>query len=114
MTDRELWELAAKAASMDERFKGEGTTIRPNRVWDPLTNDRDAFRLAVELGIRIEYMGKEYCHISVDVTVGPADDSGFCEIDAVDIYEHFPHGCPYAATRRAITRAAAEIGRSMP
>jgi len=53
--------------------------------WNPLEDDGDALRLAVKL--------KLWSHSGMGAF-----------LDDVD---------PYAATRRAITRAAAEIGRSM-
>ena len=97
-TDRELLELAAKAAGIEVnddmrelwQFKGSS-------AWNPLTDDGDALRLAVKLGLMIDYATK------TEVGVG----NGFG-----DFYEKSGTD-PYAATRRAIVRAAAEIGRSM-
>ena len=95
MTDRELLELAAKAAGMDTF--GFAGACRP---WNPLTDDGDALRLAVKLGLRME-LDNEWRRSHVQQIpngewfTGPHNDD------------------PYAATRRAIVRAAAEIGRSM-
>ncbi len=91
MTDRELLENAAKAV-------GGGawhplTHDTPNGRWNPLTDDGDALRLAVKLGIVID-VGSVAAHAYKD---GP----GVVEIYGSD---------PYAATRRAIVRAAAAIG----
>lgn len=110
MTDRELLELAAKAAgygdvwSLDEHpdvtYIGpryDGGTVR-YRVWNPLTDDGDALRLAVKLLFEID-MGRG--------SVAVRHSSG------IKVLEAFNHD-PYAATRRAIVRAAAEIGRGMP
>ena len=122
MTDKELLELAAKAAGIiedlrggrdDERlglvietkkkFSGDDYHFFPSRYWNPLTSDGDALRLAVKLHINIEVW-------NVDNLV------------RANIYIlHRGHGCfeehyttdPYAATRRAIVRAAAEIGKEM-
>ena len=96
MTDRELLELAAKAAGVEWDVLYDGPRI-PARIgkWNPLTDDGDALRLAVKLGIHLCF-GANYV-IANDVqnpTVNNAND-------------------PYAATRRAIVRAAAEIGKGM-
>ena len=105
MTDRELLELAAKAAGL-EPFKAWGMTFvmgdgsPAKREWNPLTDDGDALRLAVNLGIRLEPMAG-YC---VAYT-GSVCATQFSEIVDDD---------PYAAARRAIVRAAAGIGQSLP
>lgn len=87
MTDKELLELAAKAAGI---APGEdGVYLRDNGwVWAPLDADGDAFRLAVKLGI----------------FAGPSDFFLYWSVEqfGADLY---------AATRRAIVRAAAEIGK---
>lgn len=113
--DRQLLELAAKAVGMElEWFDGmnEDTydqAIHNGDVWDPLNDDGDAFRLAVTLGLRID----------ASFRTGPNDTNGvgvwtpgdqefyppFWQIGAKD---------PFAATRGAIVRAAAEIGKAMP
>jgi hypothetical protein len=116
MTDRELLEAAAKAcgidgaygvASDDYYYDGnvEGIlTILPDGqsyVWNPLTDDGDALRLAVnlqKLGVELR-LGRT--NFLVGVGIGPY----WCE-EVTD-----PD--PYAATRRAIVRAAAEIGKEM-
>jgi hypothetical protein len=60
MTDRELLEKAAKAAGYTivmsvyqpgHLFLREGD--HENRLWNPLTDDGDALRLAVKLGITV-------------------------------------------------------------
>lgn len=101
MTDRELLELAAKAAGIEIKYNYLGTQDA-RCAWYPLDDDGDALRLAVKLGIAVQ------CHLH--------DGEGYAlagagEIpNAVDIR---PNDDPYAATRRAIVRAAAEIGRAM-
>lgn len=101
--DRELLELAAKAAGIQYTISENGafliapyTNPLAKVSWNPLTDDGDAFRLAVKL------------RMSVKNT----------EIRASVIVEHGwvvttePHNNdPLAATRRAIVRAAAEIGK---
>ena len=105
MTDRELLELAAKAAGLDvsfdatqwDRFWVNGG----GGFWNPLTDDGDALRLAVKLAIDFK--------IRNEVTWWERQES-----DEVVYWHHEPHNNdPYAATRRAIVRAAAEIGRQM-
>lgn len=61
MNDRELLEAAATAVGMSEMLTwtpGATAWLRVNptlsRPWNPLTDDGDALRLAVKLGIRIE------------------------------------------------------------
>ena len=56
MTDRELLELAAKAAGIKTSLHKETDSlwIDGPRVWNPLTDDGDALRLAVKLGFLIE------------------------------------------------------------
>jgi hypothetical protein len=98
MADRELLELAAKAAGYkfsDLEFQGEhGLQLLGNpgqQNWNPLTDDGDALRLAVYLNLLPHIAGIIRAH----------DARG--ELS----------GCMYADVRRAIVRAAAEIGRAM-
>lgn len=93
MTDRELLELASKACGLEEAKM----RIEFNQ-WNPLTDDGDALRLAVKVGVSF-WQGS-------DVAVADHDALG------PKMREDY-NGDPYAATRRAITRAAAEIGRNM-
>jgi len=112
MTDRELLELAAKAAGMKlDKWKWYNT-LTPKFVlmvndeptsnwWNPLTDDGDALRLAVKLKMGIS--------IPVHRTI-KADVITFlnCNVSAREEGDD-----PYAATRRAIVRAAAEIGKEL-
>jgi hypothetical protein len=128
MTDKELLELAAKAIGHKLYWTGEegygysflyfgpdistwtpfsghdkfelGTT----RTWNPLTDDGDALRLAAELGLNI------YIDRWVDCETNAWKDTDMTPV--VDVTEKH-HGDIYAATRRAIVRAAAEIGKGM-
>lgn len=97
--DRELLELAAKAAGYEiEEWNACGFAwTKEQEWWNPLTDDGDALRLAVKLGLSIR----------VDRRSGFSWIKGFGGAVPHDVD-------PYAATRRAIVRAAAEIGRNMP
>jgi hypothetical protein len=110
MTDKELLELAAKAAEYDvkphgnSRYSPDLLFTLKGKNWNPLTDDGDALRLAMKLQIDIEWWDGEvwaYRHAS-------ADDECFTAIEAAD---HDPKIIG-TTTRRAITRAAAEIGKT--
>ena len=99
MTDRELLEFAAKAAGVELEWQAAGWAhcLDTGCEWNPLTDDGDALRLTVKLGLAVSV---EYQVGSTSVLWGPP--TGHVRED---------HGTdPYAATRRAIVRAAAEIG----
>ena len=108
MTDREMLELAAKAAgvdacwprSLEEWQKDITEPYVDNKPWNPLTDDGDALRLAVKLDI---YLRFEWYPSKQIVTA--CGDGFWIEEIVSDSKE--------AATRRAIVRAAAEIGRKM-
>ena len=115
MNDRELLELAAKAAGYGELIfrDGAGDDGYDNGIWtytwrrdeskklidwNPLTNDGDALRLAVKLGIGTEvWKGQAWAW----------KDGAKNEPIAIEELGDDP----YVATRRAIVCAAAEIGR---
>lgn len=117
MEDRELLELASKAAGAKMTDYSDGSTdhwiIEHTRSrwlsWSPLTDDGDALRLAVslQLSIRNEHVsaGSAYCTDSSDKDY-PVVDSGDSEDHVIS--------SDYAATRRAIVLAAAEIGKLIP
>ncbi len=107
MTDRELLELAAKAAGVSAYWgHASGQMILEGMVggheypepvcWNPLVDDGDALRLAVKMGLVID-----------------------CSRPSAGLpyQQHaiwFDELCDNATlTRRAIVRAAAEIGKSM-
>ena len=103
MNDRELLELAAKAAGIELASKpfihahqSDGALRSDGVYWNPLTDDGDALRLAVKLKLCLLWQHDYLMAYSGDVAERERDLSD-----------------PYAATRRAIVRAAAEIGRSM-
>ncbi|HCE7246087.1 TPA: hypothetical protein NHR53_006136 [Pseudomonas aeruginosa] len=128
MNDRELLELAARAAGIPDALyldcvaqdmyhprDGEAgievnhrdtrwSCLAIDGVWNPLTDDGDALRLAVQLDITIgpehpDVVGKSLCRASWNnrnMSLG-----------------EFGDGDKPSAYRRAIVRAAAEIGKSM-
>lgn len=106
--DRELLELAAKAAGIPytkphpDYDGSDGLEIGSNPMrtqnWNPLADDGDALRLAVKL------------RMFLDVTpVGTG-----AQAPGVRFFSQENAGDTYAASRRAIVRAAAEIGKAMP
>jgi hypothetical protein len=117
VSDRELLELAARAAGLrvaywhddwaerDSEYRYgtaivEGSDGKRQQHWNPLADDGDALRLAVkiELQLRLRHSENE---VSVYGSPEGRIDEGV-------------RGDPDAATRRAIVRAAAEIGKAMP
>lgn len=121
-TDRELLELAAKAAGViddatdqSEAYglhRGEDWVFYTTdsdgwREWSPLTDDGDALRLAVKLNLSIitswGFDGKPSG--SVGAMLGSPEDLRLTNTKHGDD--------PCAAWRRAIVRAAAEIGANM-
>ena len=103
MTDRELLERASKAAGIKlmKQFviADKVAKTEDGNLWAPLIDDGDALRLAVKL------------HFEISVDCISTSISGICDSDKDFVLER--HGDdPYAATRRAIVRAAAEIGKS--
>lgn len=104
MNDRELLELAAKAAGIDLAWmSGIGPMdFDTGHNWNPLTDDGDALRLAVKLNIPI-WECAQYNRAMAEVRYGAASGE-YWEPVGDD---------PCAATRRAVVRAAAEIGRAI-
>lgn len=111
MVDQELLELAAKAVGLDyhiDHLDGAPKIVANGHVWNPLVDDGTALRLAVKLGIERIFV----------LRMGP---NGVCvdgakELATPPTYEGKVWRVvfdQYAATRRAIVRAAAEIGRNM-
>jgi len=113
MTDRELLELAAKAAEIalvwcdkidsgicyehisDHPRPHWGHAEYPHQEWNPLTDDGDAFRLAIKLDMR--------------VSVNQVDWAGNAYVGAL-VFDEKNGPDAYTATRRAIVMAAAHIG----
>lgn len=117
MTDRELLELAAKAAGIKGEFVRNKAYVHQGMPtgfeWNPLTDDGDAFRLAVKLRLDIYNYGPG--------APGPREELTY--VDAIN-YKGSLYGMAsedirdeagaLTATRLAIVRAAAEIGKAMP
>jgi hypothetical protein len=97
MNDRELLELAAKAAGVTIKYNYLGTQDA-RCPWNPLEDDGDALRLAVMLNLTVYHWPNEVCVCDEKGTVN--EDLARC-------------GDLYAATRRAIVLASAEIGKGM-
>jgi hypothetical protein len=112
MDDKSLLEMAAKAAGMTGwKFTGTSmakmldpsnpeTTGSVGRNWSPLTDDGDALRLAVRLGMGIDVLhgsgiSLAYVHGKTQARVTHGGDAD-------------------SATRRAIVRAAAKIVGELP
>jgi len=109
VSDRELLELAAKAAGFRIRgWIGEKFYVinGPNPAehydpfpWNPLEDGGQALRLAVKM------------HFEIDIGIMSTEISGILDSQkgiAVELHQ----GDSCAATRRAIVRAAAEIART--
>lgn len=115
MNDRELLEMAAKAAGISAQYSnnvGDFSIGEPysqgERRWNPLENDGDALRLAVKLYLDIcFYRGFEEVIVQGEGTPDTPTSLG----EVIEVREPFGEDIP-AAVRRAIVRAAAEIGRS--
>jgi len=106
MSDRELLELAAKAAGYALTDGSQGyRTFRCNGgvEWNPLDDDGDAFRLGVRLGLMVDCF--ECANDSVEASFDDGDFSAYCTEPVGEDKA--------AATRRAIVRVAAEIGKAM-
>ena len=97
MTDRELLELAAKAAGYDVTWLKNSQFIHgSDDWWDPLTDDGDALRLAVKL------------HMQVSITTES------CRAETLPVLGvRVNDNDEFAATRRAIVMAAANAAVDM-
>lgn len=111
-TDRELLELAAKAAGVtlcvfgptgSEKY-GDSDGFGRHVPWNPLTDDGDALRLAVKLKIDINHDVK----LGIEIVYAAARGTLWSQAS-----EEKSGADPCVFTRRAIVRAAAEIGRAM-
>lgn len=114
LADQQLLELAAKANGYqvkgwvrDRMVFFNPITGSAEETWNPLADDGDALRLAVRLRLSV---------IQQRTFAGPTPVSaaaGFCR-DDFDLTSTPYNGDPFAATRRAIVCAAAEIGKLQP
>lgn len=111
MTDKELLELAAKAAGIEitphpnSKLSKVLHFLANGKNWNPLTDDGDALRLAVKLGMVL------------DTDWNGGSNAGNSKVDFDEPEYAYQEGSgrydPYAATRRAVVRAAAEIGKKL-
>ena len=113
MNDRELLEFAAKAAGYphtkwDEHgwfyvCGLEGDWLGPSdfELWNPLKDDGDALRLALQLDI-VVWEFSQYDRAMVEVRYGAARGEYWGK-----------GGDRFEDTRRVIVHAAAEIGKAM-
>lgn len=116
MTDSEMLEMAAKAAGFtnlnycpawecmaEPDIDKQGGYFKWETYWNPLKYDSDALRLAVQLNIDLEWRADgrvaAYQH---------ANTNRYCFTAFESSRENRAEN-----TRRAIVRAAAEIGRRM-
>lgn len=101
MTDSELLEAAAKAAGIPNTGEMYALGLKlldgPHNYWNPFAVDGDALRLAVKLGIVVEYRR--------DVAAAFA----YHYARALQITQNNIGLDPNATTRRAIVRAAAAM-----
>ena len=128
-TDKELLELAAKVAGV--RYDAEASKPHPKsgawfglwlvfddepseyarRYWNPLTDDGDALRLVLTLGLCIE-PSPLYSPEKHSVIVKQRRRSDLLrEANPTEVVEVFGTDAT-AATRRAIVRAAAAVGKT--
>lgn len=114
MTDREMLELAAKAAGLVPLEDVSPFMVHVSgwgyRVWNPLADDGDALRLVVALQLSIDHN-----HAADQQRWVAAERSGRegCFSPVSKVEDNFEESGRAAATRLAITRAAAEIGKQM-
>lgn len=125
MTDKDMVKLAAKAAKIElaswdeESQKWYRVTDDPGKfrqtgngyasaVFDPLTDDGDALRLAVKLNFCITQWrdhSQYKPHVMVGYKTSPKEGSNWIEEYGQD---------DMAANRRAIVCASAEVAKAMP
>jgi len=112
--DKELLELAAKAAGMNKwawcdkwgamaQKRDEGGFVFDS-YWNPLDDETEALRLAVKLKLHIgvNSENKVFCYLPNSNMAAMLES---CEGNGID--------APIASINRVIVRAAAEIGRNI-
>ena len=121
-TDRELLELAAKAVgyTTSHPWNAERLTFNPpvdalvvqdanglvHTAWNPLDDSGAAMNLACDLGLRVFPIARTATGAACSA-VGDVTGARLSEVTDASFDTR-------AATRRAIVRAAAEIGKAMP
>ncbi|MFZ2306818.1 MAG: hypothetical protein WAW73_20280 [Rhodoferax sp.] len=110
--DRELLELAAKAAGIELAFNDDGSPgrfvgyWRPKWIpWNPRDDDGDSRRLEVDLNIEVRF------HLAGSI---PGVTATVVSDSRLPVPREPWGSDKRAATRLAVLRAAAEIGRAMP
>ena len=116
MTDRELLELAAKAAGltnltycpawkcMAEYDEHDGGFYKWETYWNPLARDSDALQLCILARLSIKHG---------ITSTGAKGGLISCEQGFSKEFEEVGQD-PFIAIRRAIVQVAAEIGKVMP
>jgi hypothetical protein len=112
MTAQELLEFAAKAAGIQgDYLLYDGEEFRygivtEDKLWNPIENDSDAFRLMLDLNLTLTdaWINYENAPLAV-VVVKNQESTVFCQ--------HAKYDNPHQAARVAITRVAAMIGQTM-
>lgn len=102
MDDKQLLERAARAAGIEASpgaMTGKLVIHGTSRIWNPLEDDADAFRLMVQLKLDVEW-----CASGRVSAYRHANANGHC-FTAIESSREDRS----AATRRAIVRAAAAI-----
>jgi len=125
MTDRELLELAAKAAGLKKLTKWSdkitdwdsrhhnGSALHAEGAggqcisWNPLTDDGDALRLAVKLNMEIDI---DFCEVRA--TAVDYESRKICESEE-EINRFAVFDSKISSLRRVIVCAAAEIGKTI-
>ena len=122
MTEKEMLELAAKAINLplgtwndggEPYSSGQGFILQGNQLWNPATNDGDSRRLQVTLRIAVtpypvygqpkhSVIAKQYQRGDMMRESNPTE--------AIEVYGDDPA----AATRLAVLKCAAKIGKAMP
>lgn len=105
--DKQLIELAAKAVELPEcGWMGPAFMyVKDNQFidWNPLDDSDDALRLAIDLELVVGHDSHDKLAYALvrEPYFSASEFYGGTKLN------------PYAATRKAITRAAAEIGRNI-
>lgn len=98
MEDQELLELAAKASG-NTVYSQAGLGVKSVQHWNPLGDDGDAFRLALKLQIKIEYVPEmDSVMCSLPGSMGATSVAAIGDVEL----------------RYAIVKAAAQLGLAMP
>lgn len=122
MTDRDLLELAAKAMEVPPNVPGGsdvwGVTVSITNgvrsvehwvksTWNPLIDDGQALRLAQHVGMNLMFANVVGMSVAA---AGFEDGSGHARVEIIEQHD----GDAMKATRYAIVRAAAAVGKEMP